>query len=185
MPIAVELTFDDDTAHRVRHLWDLIDKQHLRKHHPDQQSYPHLTLAVYDDSTQGTLTEIAKNFAAAHGAFGVSFSSLGIFTGREQTLFLAPRVDEHLLGIHRHWHSLSVDLPLSHHSHYSHDHWEPHVTLGIDLTQKQFTRAYHAIAEQPLPRHGTITNIKLVKFSPSKLLVDIPLGEQLVEITRN
>lgn len=185
MPIAVELTFDGKTADDIRKLWRLIDKQHLSHHHPDFESAPHITLGVYDDSAEGVLVKFARQFAAQQGPYGLTFSSLGVFKGRDNTLFLAPRVDEELLHIHRLWHAVSRDVSLPHFSHYSHDQWEPHVTLGIDLNTKQFVRTFQAIADHPLPKHGTLMGVRLVKFSPTKVLADIPLGETYIEITHN
>jgi len=185
MPIAVELTFDGQTADYIKRLWSLIDKQNLHSHHPDFSSAPHITLAVYDNSTEGVLHTLARQFAAQQGPYGLSFSSLGIFKGRESTLFLAPRVDEALLYIHRLWHAVAKDVPLPQFSRYSHDQWEPHVTLGIDLNTKQLVRAYQAIADHSLPEYGTLTELRLVKFSPAKVLLDVPLGEAYTKITPN
>lgn len=185
MPIAVELTFDGYTADHIKRLWHLIDKQNLHKHHPEASSAPHITLAVYDNAAEGILPTLARKFAAQQGPYGLSFSSLGIFKGHESTLFLAPRVDETLLHIHRLWHAVAKDVPLPKFSRYSHDEWEPHVTLGIDLKTKQLVRAYQAIADHDLPREGTLAGIRLVKFSPAQVLLDVPLGETYVEITHN
>ena len=185
MPIAVELTFDGQTADEIRRLWRLISNQKLSHHHPDFESAPHITLGVYHNSTEGILPKLAKQFAAQQGPYGLSFSSLGIFKGVESTLFLAPRVDEELLHMHRLWQATSRDIPLPQHSHYKHDVWEPHVTLGIDLSTNQLVRAYQAIADQDLPEYGTLAGIRLVKFAPTKVLADIPLGETFTEITHN
>ena len=131
------------------------------------------------------MRKFAKQFAAQQGPYGLTFSSLGIFKGVESTLFLAPRVDEQLLHIHRLWHAVSRDVPLPKFSHYKHDEWEPHVSLGISLKTHQVVRAYQAIADHDLPQFGTLTGLRLVKFAPTKVLADIPLGETYTEINHN
>jgi 2'-5' RNA ligase len=101
-------------------------------------------------------------------------ASAGTFPGPEGAVFLAPVVDDALLGVHREWHALAPGGM----EHYRPGAWVPHCTVGFRLADAGTAAA---VARAALPIRGRFERIALVEFEPRatapvRSLVERPLG---------
>ena len=55
---------------------------------------------------------------------------------------------------------------------YNSDNWVPHCTVGIDIPEDKFSKAFFVLQESFFPITATIEKICITKFRPSIILYE-------------
>ncbi len=138
MPIAVEFYFDDAFCDRVGEIWQQMSAAGLGEWVRQIGTEPHLSLAVFDDDVdRDALMEVTGQFAHGFRSLELRFASIGVFPIQENIVFLSPTPTEHLLDVHRAYHTLLDLAGLSCRPYYVPDAWVPHCTIGAKLDPEQ------------------------------------------------
>ncbi|MBI5091639.1 MAG: 2'-5' RNA ligase family protein, partial [Candidatus Hydrogenedentes bacterium] len=127
MGYAVELFINEHEAMKLRETISAIGSVMA-----DIGATPHVSLAVFDDVDVNSLVSVVADFVMRTPKIVLQFSSVGMFPGRENVLFLAPVVTRDLLVIHAGLHQDLAELGLFADANYRPGKWVPHCTLSME-----------------------------------------------------
>lgn len=161
MGYAVELFLKDEEAKAIRRLFSTT-----RSVLADIGATPHVSLAVFEDVDVPKLTGIVRTFAARTAPFKIRLSSIGIFPGQANVVFLAPVVTENLLKAHASIQEQLAAEGLSCHPYYSTDLWVPHCAVTMEEPLSRSFDTIKAIQDSNVLGEYTIDNVNVVKFRP-------------------
>jgi 2'-5' RNA ligase len=158
---AVELVVNEKEAAPIRKAWDAIASLL-----PRIGSTPHVSLAVFDDVDTDLLTKVVASFAEETPALSLCFSSLSIFPGQKNVLFLAPVMKPDLLRLHEQFHTRLAEHGLLSVPQYSPGAWVPHCTLTVDESLSECLASLAEIHSRELLGNYTFDHIQLVRYKP-------------------
>jgi 2'-5' RNA ligase len=138
---------------------------------------PHVSLAVFEDVNVAKLTAIVKAFAASTSPLTIHFSSVGLFPGSQNVVFLAPVVTSSLLSIHKALHLQLAAEGLSCDPYYRPDAWVPHCAITVDEPLANSLETISQIHKRNLMGGYEIDQVDIVKFRPVVTLATFKLGE--------
>src|SRR5579885_1058482 len=176
MPFAVQLFFDsisEATIHNAR--MELAGDSVSSSLHAST-ARPSLTLALYDDLDPVICAGRLKVFAEMFSPFALTFSSLGIFSGKQAVIYLAPIVTQKLLDTQAYIHQLLKDSSASSSTQYVPGYWLPHCPLALDIAPALIARAIEVSQSIPFPVHCRVEEIGVVTYQPVKHLYSFHLG---------
>ena len=171
MGYAVELYLRDDESQDIRRLFTTT-----RSVLADIGTTPHVSLAVFDDVEVPSLTRIVGDFAARTSPFTLRMSSVGLFAGAENVVFLAPVVTESLLQVHAALHDLISAKGLSCHPDYLPGAWVPHCAVTVEEPLDWSLDTIKAIHDASVLGKYTFDNVHVVQFRPVVTLSSFRLG---------
>lgn len=127
MGYAVELFLEDPAAEAIRKLFNLTESLMAQI-----GASPHVSLAVFDSVDTSTLIDVVHSFAEDTSEFNIRLSSIGIFPGKENVVFLAPVITIELLALHQRFHDRLNAAELISDPYYLPGAWVPHCTITME-----------------------------------------------------
>ena len=124
----------------------------------------HISLATFPLEMEEEAIELTKQIAAAFAPVDVHVSHVGLFAGG-RVLFAAPEVNPALSALQK---ACADDRPLNGHP------WTPHTTMLVD-TPENVVAALPTLMEKFEPFRGTITNLHLCAFWPTREILRVAL----------
>ncbi len=129
--------------------------------------YPHISLAVIKSLKWDGIATAAESLAAETPPLKLKFSSIGIFPGTNNIVFLAPVVSKELLGMHGLLHGILRSRRLRSKSEYLPGEWVPHCTISREkglgflriLMRKRIFRPFHF---DQIQIFRTLPSVKLI-----------------------
>lgn len=128
---------------------------------------PHISLAVFDDVDVPKLTAVVEAFAQDTPPFKIRFSSIGIFPGKDNVVFLAPVVTPFLLSIHKSLHDQLVTQGISCDAYYLPGAWVPHCAITVEEPIAMTSDTIRKIHEHNALGEYEIDQVAVVKFRPA------------------
>jgi len=175
MPYALQLYFDPSTDAKVRKLWRRFAEAGIARHLVESANRPHLTLAVYDNLDVVTAERELLLFVPTLAPFPVIFTHVGVFTQPSPVVFLAPVVTIDLLDLHQVTHERFVGFGTGPHQFYLPRRWIPHCTIALHVDRQTLPLSMEVIQEISLPMTGTVTELGIVRVSPTSPLSTVCL----------
>jgi len=172
MNYAVELFVKQDQAQPIRRLFR--DTGSILT---ELGASPHISFAVFPDVNMGRLTPVVQRLAEQTAPLTVRFSSIGMFPGKRNVVFLAPVATPALLEAHAFFYAKLKEQSLPCDPYYLPGAWVPHCTITM---AEPIADALHAIERL----HGAnalgevvLDEIHIVRYSPAESLAAFRLGE--------
>lgn len=136
---------------------------------------PHITLTRYSEIATDLLLEAAR---ACEGekALPLTFDRVSIFDADPLVLWLSPRRDQRLPGLHSKVHNI-IDPALCD-PHYRPQQWTPHLTIAMSIPVESRARALELAAQPIEPFSLTFDAVECVSWPPVRVLhtVALPAG---------
>ncbi len=177
MSYATVLYFDPATEDAVFRVWDALNAvvdQPMR----DLGIRPHITLTSGEQIDQDALEPALATFAASTYPFRLTLSSVGLFATGEGVLFFGVTVSRALLELHAEYSRVFGRYVRQENTYYRLGAWTPHCTLAMGLQPQQVGEAVAIALRAPLPLHGNVAEIALVRvpYGPVETLGLFQLG---------
>ncbi|NIA13096.1 MAG: hypothetical protein GWP08_03365 [Nitrospiraceae bacterium] len=176
MGYAVELLLREDESQAIRRLFSTTGSVLAAI-----GTAPHISLAVFDDVDVPKLTSIVRAFAADLSPLTVRFSSVGVFPGVENVVFLAPVVTAPLLAAHAVLHTQLQGEGLSCDPNYVPCAWVPHCAITVEEPIAQTLETIRHVHDANVLGEYTISTVGVVEFRPLVTLSVFDLGEKVPE----
>lgn len=193
MDHGVLLCFDDETTDKFLDWWNRLQNAGLTVTQEADGLMPHITLAAYNDkAAEAEIEAWMQTFAEDHPPFTIHFSHLGLFKGKSGNIhFVAPTLDETLLGFHLEFHGSSTkpfgnaftfgqlfsQSTKSAHGLYNPGLWVPHVTLCTTESYEQDRIVIEEITKDFEPFDAKASHLELFALDTLMLLSTSNLGE--------
>lgn len=161
MGYAVELFLEDPPADAIRKLFSLTDSLMSRI-----DASPHVSLAVFDSVDIRKLIDVVALFAEDTPRFNIRFSSIGIFPGTENVVFLAPVITIELLALHQRFHDRLNAAGLASNAHYLPGAWVPHCTITMEEQLPRTLETIKVIHQEITLKEYAVSSIHVVEFRP-------------------
>jgi len=162
----IELFFDEVTDNYIKALWDDIENNDLQgiSVRDIENMSPHITLGVfYNIEEEEHLIEKFNEYFTYinHDPLILDVPSIGMFptTG---TLFVKPTVTTKLLTYHKEFHKNFSYYKDNANEYYLPEKWEPHVTLGLNMSNQNILKAIELIMEDFVPIASEVVKVALV-----------------------
>jgi 2'-5' RNA ligase len=173
MAFAISLKAVNDTADRIRALWEEVARFESRPSMSSQDYPPHLTLAIYDNIPPVQLKAVLREAFAGTSALRLAFTRLHFFDD-PLVLWADPSLSAELAAAHAMVHTC-LDPRLCH-PHYRPGAWVPHCTLGTEILTKDREEAIR-FAARPIPAFEVVFDVAdCVSFPPVAVLGEQPLA---------
>ncbi len=176
MGYAVEMFFEETGSQPIRRLFDSIDSPL-----PKIGALPHVSLALFDAVDVSRLIDVSGAFAHNTCAFGIRFSSVGLFSGDDTVVFLAPVVTDELLGLHRSFHMRLEAAGLCSDPYYAPGYWVPHCTITIEEPLPGAFDTIETIHAAKVMGEYLVSSIHVVEFRPVVDLASFDLKDITTE----
>jgi 2'-5' RNA ligase len=178
MGYAIELKLNENSAQQVLELWENLAAESISSLMLDIGSWPHISLAVFENIDPIVLRQMLSRFASETSPFSVILASVGAFPGDAGAVFLAPVVTQELLEIHRRFHRLLEDTGLECMGYYLPGSWIPHCTVAFGVEENKIgTAAEMCLRSGAFGRVG-IDEVCLIESHPVREIYSFPLGGQ-------
>lgn len=167
MGFAVELHIDEANAAPIVALSDTIYAQCGGASLTGMGGYPHISLTVFTELAEPTpVAALLAEFAAVTPPIPVTFSAVGVFSGTQGVVYLAPVVTTQLLAHHRRFHEQFAPLAIVSNAYYRPGNWMPHCTVGFELPADKIGQAVTLCQQANVFQAVTLTTIRLIEFRP-------------------
>lgn len=129
---------------------------------------PHITLAVYTDICDlEEFKEQLKIYFDSISPIHLRFDIVATFP-TSGTIFLAPTLTDKLQRLHKNYYKKLDKYSNEASLYYSPDHWNPHCTLGTQLSREEVTKGMNDVVSDFKPIEGIIERVSLVKIEISE-----------------
>ena len=172
MDYAVELFIKQDQAQPIRRLF-----QDSGSVLTGLGASPHISFAVFPDVNVGRLTPVVQRLAEQTPPLTVRFSSIGMFPGKQNVVFLAPVVTPALLEAHAFFHAKLKEQSLPCHPYYLPDTWVPHCTITMAEPIVDALHTIERLHNANALGEVVIDEVHIVRYSPAESLAAFRLGE--------
>lgn len=167
MSFAVELHIDEANAAPIIALSDTIYAQCGGASLTGMGGHPHLSLTVFAELADPTaVAALLAEFAAETPPIPVTLSAIGVFSGTQGVVYLAPVVTAELLALHARFHERFAQLAIVGNAYYLPGNWIPHCTVGFELPADNMGQAVALCQQADVFRAVTLTTIRLIEFWP-------------------
>lgn len=173
---SVELHFDAKSAQTLRELRQNLYRSLQLEDNDEPFTSPHISLAVYRRLNFEQEKADLSAFARSTAPFKVCFSSIGVFPGELDVLFLAPVVTSELLELHHAFHSLFQHSEKYCWPYYRTGQWVPHCTLGTNIPKHKTPLALANLLELKFPIKARVKSVAVIEFPPVKTLYSFRLS---------
>ncbi len=166
-------TFAQQTNHTVSHL-----KERLKAQGIAVDAYePHITLGIYTDVNDASLSAWVKRVAARHQGIPLCFNHFGFFPDAVHC-FIAPCPSDALLRLHRDIRQKYDDCCIDRDCLYSlhQKSWTPHMTLAA-LAPGQAERLLDIFRADFSPFTAELIRLKITASDTSEHLAEFDLGK--------
>lgn len=167
MGFAVELHIDEANATPIVALSDAIYAQCGGASLTGMGGHPHISLTVFAQlADPAPVAVLLAEFAAEISPIPVTFSAIGVFSGTQGVVYLAPVVTAELLAYHRRFHERLAAQAIPSNAYYLPGNWIPHCTVGFELPADKIGQAVTLCQQANIFRAVTLTTIRLIEFRP-------------------
>lgn len=167
MGFAVELHIDEVNAAPIVALSDAIYARCGGLSLTGMGAHPHISLTVFTELADPAPGDaLLAEFAAVTPPIPVTFSAIGVFSGTQGVVYLAPVVTAELLALHRRFHERLAALAIPSNAYYLPGNWIPHCTVGFELPAEQIGQAVALCQQAHVFHAATLTTIRLIEFRP-------------------
>jgi 2'-5' RNA ligase len=170
MGYAVELFLNADESKAIRRLFSTTGSVLA-----DIGTTPHITLAVFKDIDLAKLEPIVHSLAESVAAFRIRFSSVGLFPGEDNVVFLAPVVTSALLELHGALHVRLQAAGMSSDPYYLPEAWVPHCAITTEEPAVQSLETIRQVCDANVLGDYTVEDIHVVRFRPVVTLTSFRL----------
>jgi len=177
MPIAVELEFDEKSDRFIREIWQEMSEKEVSSFLFHSKSVPHITLGMFDIKKENgeKLVEDIREFCTEISKIEIELSSIGVFKGDKNVLFLAATVTKDLLDLHdRFYEKLKIYRELAW-EYYLPDIWVPHVSVAMDVDNDNLYKAMDIVLGKFKKTKATVEKTGIISVKPLKALEHIVL----------
>jgi 2'-5' RNA ligase len=170
MGYAVALILDEPKAEDVRSAFLATDSRML-----EIGASPHISLAVFDEMDVALVTRVVESFARRTPSISVRVSSIAMFPGERNVVFLAPVVTRGLLEVHESLHTALSGAGVRSDPLYVPGAWVPHCTISMEepLDRSLATIGY-LHSRDLLGEYGT-GRVDVIRFRPVARLASFEL----------
>lgn len=158
------------TTSEARPFWQWVDRASAWEMVPSIRALgypPHLTLARYPDLPADILREALAR-CVHEKPVPLTFDRIGLFDVDPLVLWLSPRNDQRLIGLHARIHE-SIDPALCD-PHYRPGQWTPHLTIAMAIPANRREQALALAAERFEPFSLAFDVIESVSWPPVRVL---------------
>lgn len=170
MTYGIILLLEEQESQSLRKAFYDLDSSLLRL-----QIAPHISLALFDNADQDTVLRMAESLSECTAPFRVRFSSLGLFLGPENILFLSPVVTRELLQIHEDLYGRCMAQGLVYDERYRPGLWVPHCTLDEKVSLDKTLRDITYLAEHAPLGEYLVDRVIVAEFFPVVTLAEFSL----------
>jgi 2'-5' RNA ligase len=164
MSYAVELFFDHIAENQVRDTWIELKNASLPCIPLDNNSRPHVSLAVFKSTNLEQSIQTLEDFAKNTGSFEIKLNSIGTFPHPEGVVFYNVILNSELESKHREVEKKISQFVQEPSPFYSSDNWQPHCTLAWKLSIEQINNAIKVLLDRKLPLVARVDAIALVEY---------------------
>jgi 2'-5' RNA ligase len=164
------------TASEARPFWQWVEKASALEPASSIRALgypPHLTLARYPAASPALLQAALASFAK-EGPVSLTFDRMGLFDVDPLVLWLSPRNDRRLIGLHAKIHGI-VDPALCD-PHYRPGQWTPHLTIAMAIPADRREDALALAAGSFEPFSLVFDAADCVSWPPVRVLETTRLG---------
>jgi 2'-5' RNA ligase len=165
MGIGVFLYLDAASEDKIKMLWQKMAEKKIDAKLLDSGIRPHISLGALHEVALDLVESRVGAFVKGLSAFKLSFASLGIFN-TEGTVFLAPKVTEELIVLHRQFHGLFEEGNSDAFPYYLPERWVPHCSIAVGLSKSRVYQAVELLYDDFQPFEITVTEIGVTEFWP-------------------
>jgi 2'-5' RNA ligase len=173
MPIAISVKAANETASKIRALWEQASR------FEDQSSMhalaypPHITLAIYDDIERDEVISALDAAFLGKSVFRIAFNGLRYFEATPFVLWAEPTFCSALNQAHAKLHDL-IDPALCR-AHYRPDAWVPHCTLATQVKSDCLSEALEFANRAIKPFEVVFDTADCVNFPPVAIIKECAL----------
>lgn len=179
MPCVVGLTLDREAANVVTALsTKVLDVAEAKGVHVSSTP-PHITLAIAEYADERSVGRLIDQVASESAPLQVTFDSIGVFSGPDYVLYLAPVVTHDLLSFHTKLHRELEPYSKDQSPYYLPGRWVPHCTIASEISQTALPSMVAACVDVKLPLVARLTDIALVKTINDEVGSDL-LHDELI-----
>ncbi len=161
MGYAVELYFDQDSEKMIMDLFGRLESECL-----NYNARPHISLSVHEDIDVDECIKMVREVFSDVRKIPLRLSSVGVFKGESNVLFIAPDANDLLTDLHSKFHTLLQNSTISTSEYYSPESWVPHCTIDFDIPLEGLGDKEKIAHENFHPFQAQIAGVGIVKFKP-------------------
>lgn len=191
---AIELYFDPALENQVLKAWNVFARRQISTKLITTESRPHLTLfssssSFLDSSSSAAakLEPIVRAFASKQEPLHLSFSSIGSFSGDNNSLFLSPTPSLSLLNlqaqlidaVRREGGGGGAAAVAEIGEEFRQDSWVPFCPVAVDVPRARMAEAFSVLRDLKMPVSGYAMDVGIVEFSPVREVFSFALGNSL------
>ncbi|CAH8349311.1 unnamed protein product [Eruca vesicaria subsp. sativa] len=175
---AIELYFDPSLENQVLKAWNVFARRQISTKLINTESRPHLTLFSSSSSflDPSKLEPILKSFASKHDPLPLSFSSIGSFSGDNNSLFLSPTPSLSLLHLQAQIVEAVKREGVEIGEEFRQDSWVPFCPVAVDVARGRMGEAFSVLRELKMPVNGYAMDVGVVEFDPVREVLSFALG---------
>ena len=166
MTLALELSFDPASEHRLHQLWVELSRPSSGPGLLEIGGRPHVSLAVFRQGEPADLERVVSDLAGRLTSFTVTFATVGAFRTDEGVVFLAPgdlrelrRAHEQMLEV------LGAESALIA-EHYRAASWQPHCTVAFNAPAASLDQIIEA-CQPHTPLEARVQRLSAVRYRPA------------------
>ena len=180
MPYAVAATFDQDLQAEMSDPMDKFRSHGLGKTPTDYGEPPHMTLAMFKDTTLDTRKIVSACESVRRQKIEMKLQVFGSFVAEENnaTIYLNPVLSNELAVLHAELHKEFDNLGMhNQHEYFRPGQWVPHCSMVLELSKDDYLKAVKVCMDLPKKLyHGFMTNLLVAEIFPVRVLSEIRLG---------
>lgn len=173
MAFALQLHFTPEFDASIEGLWKQMSLASVPSLLPQIGNRPHLTLATFASLSEPQRLCLSAELPKLKVRLDVLFSSVGLFTGLTQMVYLAPVVDDRLRALHGDVLACLDARRIDVGPHYQRGRWIPHCTLSKELSPAHALKTLEICQSLSLPIRASVSELALVEFRPIKVLARV------------
>jgi 2'-5' RNA ligase len=166
---AIELTFDKESEEKIYSLALTIKKNGINNIFIDMGNRPHIALLIFDELDVKKAVSLLNNLPIM--SFFIDIQGIGTFPGKENVIFLIPKVTKSLLDLNACIYDCFKHIADCQ-PYYTPEMWIPHCTIGIDIGNDEFKYAFELIRKDFSPLRVKTEKLILIKFRPVEILFE-------------
>ncbi|WZZ01664.1 hypothetical protein YC2023_073992 [Brassica napus] len=177
---AIELYFDPALENQVLKAWNVFARRQISTKLITTESRPHLTLLSSSFLDSSKLEPILKAFASKQEPLPLSFSSLGSFSGDNNSLFLSPTPSLSLLHLHAQLLDAVKKEGFDIGEEFRQDSWVPFCPVAVDVPRARMAEAFSVLRDLKMPVSGYAMDVGVVEFSPVREVFSFALVQKAI-----
>ena len=170
MAYSIELYFDTAFEIKIRHLWDLLNKNNVPSIMQKIGSRPHLALSVLNFIEEVEIPNIIQYLVNNHKLFGIEFPAISMIPGKSQTVFLSPSLNVQLIDMQHNLYDHLIEKGYSPQKFYIPNQWLPHCTISKELSFKETLETFTVCENYSVTGNATVTEVGIIEFRPRREL---------------